>query len=70
MNREPEAFWMVKGPGPASARHDTRSSAEREAERLARANPGQDFYVLQAIALIRKVDVERIALCADEHIPF
>ncbi|PJN96848.1 hypothetical protein CNY89_00115, partial [Amaricoccus sp. HAR-UPW-R2A-40] len=69
MSREPEAFWMVKGPGPASMRHDTRGSAEREAERLARANPGQSFYVLQAVALIRKIDVERIELCANEGLP-
>lgn len=72
----PQPFWMVKGAGPAKAIHGTRADAEREADRLARNNPGEAFYVLQAIACHRKVDVERISLIEaaldmdDEELPF
>ena len=68
----PEQFWMVKGAGPASVMHDSQRGAEREAERLARENPGQRFFVLEAIAMHRRVDVERIALRGDPdaEIPF
>jgi hypothetical protein len=50
MNYE-EAFWMVFSPqgGPPKCVHNIKCSAIREAERLARENPGQEFYVLQAI---------------------
>lgn len=69
---KPERFWMVKGAGPASACHGSRAGAEREAERLARQNPGTLFYVLEAVACHRRVDVERIALDGrdDPEIPF
>jgi hypothetical protein len=46
-----EPFWFVwnpRGRAPTYA-HTTRQSAVTEAERLARANPGQPFVVLQAI---------------------
>lgn len=43
-------FWMVWNPDgrPPSVRHLSRISAVREAERLARSNPGECFYVLCA----------------------
>lgn len=41
-------FWMVKGPtGPSRSVHATEESAELEAQRLAAACPGQEFFVLK-----------------------
>ena len=59
---KPAMFWMVKGDGPAVVCHESRAVAESEAERLARLNPGTPFFVLEAIACHRRVDVERISL--------
>ncbi len=44
-------FFMVWSPAGLYApkyRHDTREAAKKEAERLAQACPGQEFYVLGA----------------------
>lgn len=60
MPKQPEIFWMVSGNGPAVVRHSEREVAFREARRLAAENPGVEFFVVQAIACIRKVDVETI----------
>lgn len=51
-------FWMVKGRGPTTYQHDTLDSAKREAERLARMNPGETFTVLQAVGAVVKQDVQ------------
>lgn len=68
---EPQRFWMVHGDGPTNYRHDSLGSAEVEARRLARANPGTAFFVMEAVAAYRKVDVERFSLRPDdEEIPF
>ncbi len=68
---EPRRFWMVKGLGPSSFMHESPSSAEDEAERLARENPGQRFYVLEAVSAFRRVEVERITFRdEDEELPF
>lgn len=72
---QPAKFWMVKGGGPASATHGSREAAEREADRLARLSPGTLFFVLEAVACHRRVDVERIAFDRkpgpdDPEIPF
>jgi hypothetical protein len=42
-------FWMIWNPrGHApTVSHSHPETAKREAERLARANPGQEFYVLR-----------------------
>lgn len=58
----PTKFWMVKGDGPTSCIHRYQVDAEVEACRLAVANPGKLFFVLEAVACHRKVTVERIAL--------
>lgn len=58
----PRRFWMVKGSGPASYVHHSQSSAEAEAERLARCNPGECFFVLEAVAAHIRHDVRRIVL--------
>ncbi|MGD9862542.1 MAG: hypothetical protein AB7S99_04950 [Pseudodonghicola sp.] len=66
-------FWMVKGDGPTTYRHDSQASAEAEAQRLARLNPGQIFFVMEAVAAHRHIAVERISLRGrvdDEEIPF
>lgn len=73
MTDQPKPFWMVKGAGPASAIHHSRGAAEAEAQRLARLHPGNEFFVMEAVAVHRKVDVERIVLRHDadyEELPF
>lgn len=70
---QPQQFWMVKGPGPASATHPSRRSAEVEARRLAALNPGSAFCVMEAVAVYRHVAVERHAFDGhdeDGSIPF
>lgn len=44
-------FWMVWSPqGRAPVhKHTTRAGAFTEASRLAKANPGSDFYVMKAV---------------------
>jgi hypothetical protein len=44
-------FWMVNGSDQAHVKHPTYEKAEREARRLAAANPGHQFYVLEAVAM-------------------
>lgn len=53
---------MVKGRGPTSMVHTSLHSAEEEADRLARVNPGEAFIVLEAVSAHVKTDVERIDL--------
>lgn len=57
-----QQFWMVQGDGPSNFRHVSKVLAEAEAMRLARQNPGKEFYVMEAIVCHRKIDVERIEL--------
>lgn len=72
MADRPKPFWMVKGHGPASAIHHSRSAAEAEAQRLARTHPGNEFFVMEAVAMHRRIDVERIAFREGdaEEVPF
>jgi len=64
-------FWLVwrDGGWAPQYKHDSRKSAENEAERLARENPGQDFYVLMPVSRTVKSDVvtERFF---DDELPF
>ncbi len=66
-----ETFWMVWSPqGQAPTRkHLTRASAVTEAERLARLNAGNEFYVLQAIEGRRVDGMQRVHLQGPE-VPF
>jgi hypothetical protein len=45
------SFWLVWNPqaGSPTRQHDTFQSARIESERLARANRGQRFIVLQSV---------------------
>lgn len=59
--------------------HDTADDARREAERLARENPGQDFYVMAPVMAVssvppapqdREVVASLITATARTRIPF
>lgn len=70
MSETGEAFWMVwnEGGGTPRRRHTFRNDAEREADRLALANPGQRFYVLIAESFAERNDLRRVKL--EEPLPF
>lgn len=59
-----EPFWMVYGLGQGAPtwKHRSAHEATKEAERLARANPGKTFIVLEAIGAVRKLEVEVIPI--------
>lgn len=48
--------WNPKGQNP-KALHSCESSARMEAERLAKLNPSEEFYVLEAKLVSRAVTV-------------
>lgn len=52
---EKQAFWMVYGVGQRAPtrKHLSEPAAEQEAVRLAQANPGIEFVVLEAKAGFR-----------------
>lgn len=43
-----QKFWMVLGVGVPTVRHTSKESAEKEAERLAKCNHGQEFTVFES----------------------
>ena len=46
-------FWMITGDGNSpKVRHTNRQEAVREAERLAKSNPGIEFFVLESVEFI------------------
>lgn len=60
-----EKFWLVwspQGRTPPSMRHLTIDTANTEADRLAKLNPGHSFFVLTAESLHVKRDVDVIQL--------
>ena len=65
-------FWMVWNPAGRAPlhRHGTELSAITEAERLARANPGQLFIVLTTVCARHVVDIMRIDMRANNEPPF
>lgn len=64
-------FYMVSGVGPSRVRHDSLDSAEREAVRLARENPGIEFFVMASIRAFVKDDVRQVEILdRDADIPF
>lgn len=56
----PSPFWVVWNPARNApfVKHESRDRAQAEAERLARTAPGESFYVLAALSVSRKSDVE------------
>jgi len=54
-----KTFWMIwnKGNRGPTIQHPTENAARSEAERLARFNPGQKFYLLSAIDCCRVNDI-------------
>lgn len=76
-DRNVKAFWMVWNPARSipAFRHSSRLAANLEATRLARENPGQEFFVLEALARVQRVDVvveplEGGSVPPDNGIPF
>lgn len=69
-----EAFYIVWNPQgslPPRATHDTFEKAAAEAQRLALANPGNDFFVMQShrrVRTVRPVEIEDYH--TDLDIPF
>lgn len=56
---DPMTFWVVWNPNGQNPRyrHASRLDAEQEAGRLARANPGKEFFVLAAATVVCKSDI-------------
>lgn len=52
-------FWLVWSPDGHNPqhRHATDTLAKQEAERLARSNPGKEFFVLEALGSVVKSDL-------------
>lgn len=79
MKSEP-LFWCVwaENGGSPTVKHLGITSARKEAQRLARANPGQRFIVLAAALAYVKRDVDEISFVErdtwddpmDSEIPF
>lgn len=59
--REP-LFWCVwcDGGGSPTVKHKHFGTAKREAQRLARENPGRRFVVLAAALAYQKYDLQEI----------
>lgn len=64
------AFWMVWNPQrhALTYRHEQKRDAVMEAEKLARMNPGEQFFVLEATELRMVDDMKRVTL--ELPIPF
>lgn len=58
MNELNGKFWMVWNPAryAPTYKHPSKESAQAEAGRLARMNPGQHFWVMEAQGFMRTSD--------------
>ena len=67
-----DGFYMIfnggKGGASPTKQHRTEGEATTEARRLARAQPGDEFFVLRAIKRIVAIDVQEEKL--DEPLNF
>lgn len=68
-------FWMVYGIGSREPtyQHPSKSSAIKEAKRLARVSPDTVYVVLESVAAVVKRDVDMVTFNAspcDDDIPF
>lgn len=76
MKTQAEKFWIVwcpTGAKPPSFRHPTFGAATTEADRLARENPGREFFVLGAESSCCAVSMQRVEYLdptPDPQIPF
>ncbi len=73
MAKSSEPFWIVwnpEGPSRPYARHYSFEHAAAEAQRLALAHPGNDFFVMQASRRVStpKVEIEDFEI--DSDVPF
>ena len=58
MDTEPRKFWMITGDGNSpKVRHYNLKEARMEAERLASANPGTEFFVLQSTEMVQHAGI-------------
>ncbi len=57
-----DSFWMVYGldAGPPTKRHAHRVTAVAEMRRLARANPGKVFVLLESVGAAVKDDIRTV----------
>jgi hypothetical protein len=69
---ETPPFWVVWSPTgrPPVYQHETIESAGQEAERMARANPGSEFYVLQPTSRVIRQDVQVTRFRSGDEVPF
>jgi hypothetical protein len=52
-NTEPQKFWMITGDGNTpKVRHHNRQDAVNEASRLAKTNPGNEFFVMETVEML------------------
>jgi hypothetical protein len=67
-----EKFWMVWNPKRTSptCQHKSIEAAVAEAERLARRDPGQEFYVLEALRMCQVPELPIKWTELEEPIPF
>lgn len=70
-----DQFWMVYGIGrdAPTVRHGSVDEATSEAKRLARANPGTTFVILEAVGAVVKNDLQTVSYRQrdyDSEIPF
>ena len=65
-------FWIVWNPegGPPRFRHDTKKSAEEEADRLAINYPGHTFIVMEAVCSKKKIQPVETVVFKDNDDPF
>lgn len=74
MTTHMKAFWLVWNPERNAPRvkHEHRSLAVAEAERLARMNPGETFIVLETVTARCVENMQRIDMRPGdvEEVPF
>ena len=65
-------FWVVwcENARPPMFKHPHPGDAKKEAERLARLNPGQSFHVLGLVGTATKRDVDWIESNYEVELPF
>lgn len=74
MSKPEECFWIIWSPTgstPPSYRHELYQSAVQEAERLARASRGDEFYVMRAETMRKVNDMVSVDYVhPNDYVPF